>query len=80
DVAVIGLPDDRLGERACAVVVPSGEPPALADLTAFLTEQGLAKFKFPERMVLLDELPTNPGGKVDKVRLQSLVAELDGSA
>jgi hypothetical protein len=30
-------------------------------------------------MVLLDELPTNPGGKVDKVRLQSLVAELDGS-
>ncbi|MDT7671641.1 MAG: cyclohexanecarboxylate-CoA ligase [Pseudonocardiales bacterium] len=78
-VAIVPVPDDRLGERACAVVVPSGEPPALADLTAFLTEQGLAKFKFPERMVLLDELPTNPGGKVDKVRLQSLVAELDGS-
>lgn len=74
-VAIIPVPDDRLGERACAVVVPTGEPPTLKDLTNFLDTQGLAKFKFPEQIVLLDELPTNPGGKVDKGRLQQLVAE-----
>ncbi|BBY40130.1 cyclohexanecarboxylate-CoA ligase [Mycobacterium mantenii] len=73
-VAIIPVPDDRLGERACAVVVPAGEPPTLNDLTAFLDAQGLAKFKFPEQLVLVDELPTNPGGKVDKGRLHQLVA------
>jgi non-ribosomal peptide synthetase component E (peptide arylation enzyme) len=74
-VAIIPVPDDRLGERACAVVVPAGEPPMLNDLANFLDAQGLAKFKFPEQLVLVDELPTNPGGKVDKGQLQQLVAE-----
>jgi len=74
-VAIIPVPDYRLGERACAVVVPAGEPPTLNDLTAFLDAQGLAKFKFPEQLVLVDELPTNPGGKVDKGQLHQLVAE-----
>jgi non-ribosomal peptide synthetase component E (peptide arylation enzyme) len=74
-VAIIPVPDERLGERACAVVVPSGTPPSLADLTGFLDEQGLAKFKFPEQLVIVDDLPTNPGGKVDKARLQTLVPE-----
>lgn len=74
-VAIISVPDYRLGERACAVVVPAGEPPTLDNLTNFLDAQGLAKFKFPEQLVLVEELPTNPGGKVDKSRLQQLVAE-----
>lgn len=79
-VAIIPVPDDRLGERACAVVVPTGEPPTLNDLTNFLDAQGLAKFKFPEQLVLVAELPTNPGGKVDKGQLQQLVAEQTQSA
>ncbi|HUO41070.1 MAG TPA: AMP-binding protein [Mycobacterium sp.] len=72
-VAVIPVPDERLGERACAVVVPAAEPPTLAGLVDFLDQQGLAKFKFPERLVIVDELPINPGGKVDKARLQEMV-------
>ena len=44
EVAVIGVPDERLGERACAVVVSSKEdPPTLADLTAWLDKAGMAK-------------------------------------
>ncbi|MGD1279076.1 AMP-binding protein [Mycobacterium seoulense] len=79
-VAVIPIPDERLGERACAVVVPTGEPPTLAGLVDFLDQQGLAKFKFPERLVIVDELPINPGGKVDKALLQELVGAQADSA
>ena len=75
-VAIVPVPDARLGERACAVVVASGQPPTLSDLTEFLDYHGLAKFKFPERLLIVDELPINPGGKVDKNRLQALAADL----
>lgn len=68
EVSVVGVPDTRLGERACAVIVPSsgGEPPQLEELTDFLTERGLAKYKLPEFLVVMDALPRNAGGKVDK--------------
>jgi non-ribosomal peptide synthetase component E (peptide arylation enzyme) len=79
-VAVIAIPDDRLGERACAVIVPADEPPTLTELCGFLEEHGLAKFKFPEQLLVVDELPTNPGGKVDKVVLQSKVVAQDQPA
>ena len=72
-VAIIAVPDDRLCEKACAVIVPAGEPLTLPELSGFLEGRGLAKFKFPEQLILLDELPTNPGGKVDKALLQSMV-------
>lgn len=66
-VAIVGIPDERLGERACAAVVPaSGSPPRLDDLCVFLLGRQLAKAKLPERLIVLDELPTNAGGKVDK--------------
>jgi non-ribosomal peptide synthetase component E (peptide arylation enzyme) len=75
--AVVAIPDDRLGERACAVVVCAGEAPTLAELTEFLYEQGLAMFKHPEFLVLIDRLPVNAGGKVDKARLtEHALAEL----
>jgi non-ribosomal peptide synthetase component E (peptide arylation enzyme) len=75
-VAIVPVPDARLGERACAVVVASRQPPTLSDLTEFLDHHGLAKFKFPEHLLIVDELPINPGGKVDKNRLQALAADL----
>jgi non-ribosomal peptide synthetase component E (peptide arylation enzyme) len=77
---VVPVPDPRLGERACVAAIPEGDAPTLEDLTAFLTGRGLAKYKLPEFLVLLDDLPTNAGGKVDKARLNELVtAELGGS-
>lgn len=69
--AVLGTPDDRLGERACAVVIPfDGDGQlVLADITSFLRERGLAPYKLPERLVLVDEFPMTASGKVQKFEL-----------
>jgi len=76
DVAVIGLPDPKTGERACAVVVPAdaSDPPTLPELFEFLTGQGLAKQKVPEQLELVDQLPRNPAGKVLKHELRGQYA------
>lgn len=72
DVAVVGLPDARTGERACAVVVPASadDAPTLAELCHHLLEQGLMKQKLPEQLELVDALPRNPTGKVVKFELR----------
>jgi 2,3-dihydroxybenzoate-AMP ligase len=65
--AVVGLPDETLGEIVCAVVVPGPDgPPKLKTLKAFLGEQGLARFKHPDRLVIVDELPLTALGKINK--------------
>jgi acyl-CoA synthetase len=75
-VAVVGYPDDRLGERCCAVVVPvtEGAAPTLEDLCSFLRQRGAAKFKLPERLYLVEALPLNATGKVKKAELRALLA------
>jgi cyclohexanecarboxylate-CoA ligase len=71
DIAIVGLPDPRTGERACAVIVPAdGETPDSADLAKFLAERGIAKFKWPEQVDLRSALPRNAAGKVLKHILQ----------
>ncbi len=74
DAAVVGVPDERLGERACAVVVLDDAGPALelTDLNAHLLEHGVSKHYLPERLVLLDSLPKTPSGKIRKVELRGL--------
>jgi cyclohexanecarboxylate-CoA ligase len=67
-VAVVAVPDDRTGERACAFVVPR-EPtdaPALAELCKFLVEQQLSRRKLPEQLEIVDGLPMTASGKVNK--------------
>ena len=76
NVACVPMPDPVLGERMCAFVVPKpGRTLTLPDLTAFLTEKGLAKFKLPERLELTDDLPLSKFGKVAKNVLTKQVAE-----
>jgi cyclohexanecarboxylate-CoA ligase len=71
DVAVIGLPDPRTGERVCAVVSSRGaRPPELDDLARFLREQGLRTQALPERLELVESIPRNPAGKVMKQDLR----------
>ncbi|MFD7012595.1 class I adenylate-forming enzyme family protein [Rhodococcus jostii] len=67
-VAVVGVPDDRLGERACAVITVSAghAEPSLGELQEFLAERNLAKYKFPEFLVALEELPSNAGAKLNR--------------
>ena len=77
-VAVVGTPDRRWGELVTAVVVPADprRPPDLGDLRG--TCGAMAGFKHPRRLVLVDELPTNASGKVDKRAVREAVAAGDG--
>ncbi|HET7399107.1 MAG TPA: AMP-binding protein [Intrasporangium sp.] len=76
-VAVVGMPDERLGERACCYLVPTAgnEGITLEDLTAYLLDQGIAKVKLPERLEIVDELPTTATGKIQKHVLRRMIAE-----
>jgi acyl-CoA synthetase (AMP-forming)/AMP-acid ligase II len=70
EVAVVGLPDPRLGEVACACVVArAGASVELADLVSFLRDRGLATFKLPQQLILVDRLPKTSTGKVRKAEL-----------
>jgi cyclohexanecarboxylate-CoA ligase len=71
DVAVVAVSDPEVGERACAVVVPSGLTFTMIEMVEFLNEASLAKFKYPELLVLRDGLPTTPNGKIRKDLLRS---------
>jgi len=79
EVAAIGVPDPALGERVCVAVVPEAaaadlDPEELrAALVTFLDQRSVAKFKWPERLVLLDALPKTAIGKVQKDVLRQQV-------
>ncbi len=67
DVAVVGDPDERLGETVAAVVTLAPDTSlSLDELNAFLREKKIASYKLPERLEIRDELPRNPVGKVLK--------------
>lgn len=75
DVAVVGVPDDVLGERACAMVVVNGTTPTLAEIRAFLEARDLARQKAPEHLLVCDSLPRTPSGKVQKYLLRESAAQ-----
>jgi cyclohexanecarboxylate-CoA ligase len=79
EIAVVGLPDPRTGERACAVIVPTDQPqPDVASLRDFLHTQGVATFKAPEQVVIWEQLPRNDAGKVLKHQIQAALTKTDG--
>ena len=70
-VAVIGVPDERLGEVGAAFVVPApGRRVAPEDVVEYARDR-LANFKIPRYVEVVDRLPTNPTGKVVKGELRS---------
>lgn len=74
DVAVIGLPDTRTGERVCAVVVPvAGRAVDLASVAAHCQAQGVARQKTPEQVVVVESIPRNPMGKIVKTELRDQI-------
>lgn len=78
-VAIVAYPDERLGERACAVVVPKQD--AAVDLTAltdFLKAQKVALQYIPERLLVLDAMPATPSGKIQKFKLRDIVRQQVG--
>lgn len=80
--ALIPVPDPRLGERACLCVeLKEGAASlTLLDITKFLENRGVAKFKWPERLEFFGELPSTHVGKLDKRRITAHVATLDAAS
>jgi len=75
-VAAVAMPDRALGERVCLYAVPRSVPgPQLGQLRAFLTQQGVARFKLPDRLEIVDELPVNAVGKLDRRALRSDITQ-----
>jgi acyl-CoA synthetase (AMP-forming)/AMP-acid ligase II len=78
EIAIVGLPDPRTGERACAVIVPTASPgPDVDSLRDFLADHGVAKFKVPEQVVITDALPKNDAGKVLKHQIRATLMKAD---
>ncbi len=76
NVACVPMPDPVLGERMCAFVIPQpGMTPSLEDIVRFLLDKGIAKYKLPERLELVDNFPLSNVGKVSKLALTRLIAE-----
>jgi non-ribosomal peptide synthetase component E (peptide arylation enzyme) len=69
---VIGLPDPKQGERACAVIAPKdpAEPLTFQEMSTFLREQGLMVQKVPEQLEIVESVPRNPSGKILKHKLR----------
>ena len=77
-VAIVGMHDARLVERACAFVVPKqGQQLSFEHMAQFLSDQKVARQYLPERLEVVAELPLTPSGKVQKFRLREIANTLD---
>jgi 2,3-dihydroxybenzoate-AMP ligase len=72
-VAVIAMPDSAMGEKTCAVIVPRRNTIKLQELQEFLIACGLADYKLPDRVKLVESLPHTNLGKINKVALRRAV-------
>jgi len=84
EVAIVAMPDPRLGERACAFVVLDPTSPSatlsFAEMQAHLDAHHVAKTYWPERLELVSELPRTPSGKIQKFVLRDRARELEPDA
>jgi len=72
-IAIVGYPDPRLGERACAfVVLKAGHTFSQAEMIQFLEQEKVIKQYMPERLEIVAELPRTPSGKVQKFKLRQI--------
>jgi cyclohexanecarboxylate-CoA ligase len=72
--AAVGYPDDRLGEKVCAVVVASA-PFDVAACRTWFESRGVTRFKWPERVLQLSSMPLLGAGKIDRAGLRALAAQ-----
>ncbi|MCD9032328.1 AMP-binding protein [Luteimonas sp. Y-2-2-4F] len=75
DAAVVSVPDDFLGERSCAFVIPGDAKPRPAELKAWVRGRGLAAFKVPDQIVFVDAFGTTAVGKVSRRELRAQLRE-----
>jgi acyl-CoA synthetase (AMP-forming)/AMP-acid ligase II len=77
DAAIVGVPDDILGQRVIGFVALTDATIRVDDVLRDLSTR-LASYKMPERLVVVDKLPRNSLGKVDRTRLKAIGEPLDG--
>ncbi|EHT8279382.1 medium-chain fatty-acid--CoA ligase [Escherichia coli] len=72
DACVIAMPDERLGERSCAYVVLKAPHHSLSleDVVTFFSRKRVAKYKYPEHIVVIEKLPRTASGKIQKFLLR----------
>lgn len=72
DACVVAMPDERLGERSCAYVVLKAPHHSLSleEVVAFLSRKRVAKYKYPEHIVVIEKLPRTASGKIQKFLLR----------
>ena len=75
DAAVLGLPDKNLGERTCAFLITGNDTITAADISKFLHDLGVAPYKIPDQIELVDCFPFTNVGKVDKKKLREFCQE-----
>lgn len=76
-VAIVSVPDSRLGERACAYIsLRNNNQLSFEEMQSFLRDKGFATYKLPEYLEVLDELPTTSTGKINKVPLREKAKSL----
>ena len=75
DVAIVSMPDEFLGERSCAFIIPRDASLKATELRAFLRERGVAAFKIPDRIEFVDSFPKTPVGKINKRELRKRITE-----
>lgn len=71
DAAVVSIPDEFLGERSCAFVIPGDTKPRPAELKAWVRGRGLAAFKVPDQIVFVDAFGTTAVGKISRRELRA---------
>ncbi len=75
-VAIVAYPDARLGDRACAVVVPKpGHRLEFTQMVEFLKAEKVAIQYIPERLVVRDTMPATPAGKIQKFKLRDMLSD-----
>jgi len=74
-VALVGVPDPRLGEIGCACIIPElSETLMLEEMREYLAAQQVTRQFWPERVQMMDAFPTTPSGKVQKFQLRQMLA------
>lgn len=71
DAAVVSVPDEYLGERSCAFIIPRGEKPRAAALKAWMRTRNIAEFKVPDQVVLVQSFETTAAGKISRKELRA---------
>ena len=76
NVCIVAMPDPQYGEKACAFVkLKDGQDITFDELSTFLLGRGIAKFKLPERLEIIENYPLSPAGKILRRELRRMIEE-----